>query len=64
MSAKSAIKTVTTKVVSAKTKEEAADNLKTATALCQKAAKKNVLHKNTASRKVSRLAKKVNKMGV
>ncbi len=37
----------------------AADSFKTATSLLHKAAKKGVIHQNTASRKISRLSKLV-----
>lgn len=60
---KSAVKTAIKKVdaaVAAKDKEAAAAALLNATSAIDKAAKKGVYHKNTASRKVSRLAKAVN----
>ncbi len=60
---KSGIKTATKKVlaaVDAADKELAAKELLNATSVIDKAAKKGVLHKNTASRKVSRLANAVN----
>lgn len=62
---KSSIKTASRKVTDgAKTgaKEETTTLLTKATSLIDKAAKKGVLHKNTAARKKSRLAKRVNKM--
>ena len=61
---KSAIKTVSRKVIESAQagKEEASTVLTKATSLIDKAAKKGVLHKNTAARKKSRLAKRVNKM--
>ncbi len=40
----------------------AAEDLKKAMSALDKAAKKNVIHKNTASRKKSRLAKALNKL--
>ena len=40
--------------------ENAVDQLNTAKSAIDKAAKKGVLHKKTASRKISRLAKQVN----
>lgn len=62
-SIKTGIKTATKKVlaaVEAADKELAAKELLNATSVIDKAAKKGVLHKNTASRKVSRLANAVN----
>lgn len=46
--------------ISAKTKEDAAENLKLAVSVIEKTASKGVIHKNTASRKISRLARRVN----
>lgn len=60
---KSAVKTAIKKVdaaVAAKDKEAASAALLAATSAIDKATKKGVYHKNTASRKVSRLAKAVN----
>ena len=65
-SIKSAVKTATKKVlvaVEASDRELAAKELLNATSVIDKAAKKGVLHKNTASRKVSRLATAVNRIG-
>lgn len=62
---KSGVKTSVKKVtaaIAANDKETAKAALVAATATIDKAAKKGVLHKNTASRKVSRLAQAVNKM--
>ena len=62
---KSAVKTEVKKVrtaIEAGNKEEAAKALLAATATIDKAESKGVLKKNTASRKVSRLALAVNKM--
>lgn len=62
---KSGVKTSVKKVtaaIAANDKEAASAALVAATATIDKAAKKGVLHKNTASRKVSRLAQAVNKM--
>lgn len=62
---KSGVKTSVKKVtaaIAANDKEAANAALVAATATIDKAAKKGVLHKNTASRKVSRLAQAVNKM--
>ena len=62
-SIKSAVKTAVKKVdaaVAAKDKEAASAALLAATSTIDKATSKGVYHKNTASRKVSRLAKAVN----
>ena len=62
---KSGVKTSVKKVtaaIDAKDKEAAKAALLAATATSDKAASKGVFHKNTASRKVSRLAQAVNKM--
>lgn len=64
-SIKSATKTAIKKVyaaIEAKDKEAAKAALLAATSTIDKAAKKGVYHKNTASRKVSRLNLAVNKM--
>ena len=60
---KSSVKTAIKKVeaaVRAADKDAAAKELLNATSIIDKAAKKGVLHKNNASRKVARLAKMVN----
>ena len=60
---KSSVKTAIKKVeaaVKAADKDAAAKELLNATSIIDKAAKKGVLHKNNASRKVARLAKMVN----
>lgn len=60
---KSELKTATKKVGEAATAgntEDAAKNLKEVTVLLDKAVTKNVLHRNNASRKISRLTKAVN----
>lgn len=60
---KSAVRTASHKVATlaeAGKKDEAAAALKVATGLIDKAAHKNVIHKNSAARKKSNLAKKVN----
>ena len=60
---KSGVKTAVKKVeaaVAAGDKENAQKELLNATSLIDKAEKKGVFHKNTASNKVSRLAKLVN----
>jgi small subunit ribosomal protein S20 len=62
---KSAVKTEIKKVrtaIEAGNKEEAAKALLAATSAIDKAESKGVFKKNTASRKVSRLAQAVNKM--
>lgn len=62
---KSGVKTAVKKVnaaIAANDKEAAKTALNAATVTISKAASKGVLHKNTASRKVSRLALAVNKM--
>jgi small subunit ribosomal protein S20 len=62
---KSGVKTAVKKVsaaIEANDKDAAAKALVAATATIDKAATKGVYHKNTASRKVSRLAQAVNKM--
>ena len=46
--------------VSEKSKESALTKLDTAKSIIDKAAKKSVIHKKTASRKISRLSKNVN----
>lgn len=62
---KSGVKTAVKKVIAAieaKDKDAAAKALVAATSTIDKAAQKGVYHKNTASRKVARLAQAVNKM--
>lgn len=58
---KTAVKKVTA-AIEANDKDAAAKALVAATSTIDKAATKGVYHKNTASRKVSRLAQAVNKM--
>lgn len=58
---KSAVKSVK-KALTAGTKDTAVEGLKLAMATLDKAAKKGVIHKNTASRKKSRLAKAIAKL--
>jgi small subunit ribosomal protein S20 len=58
---KTAVK-VTKQAVTAGDSNSAVENLKKAMSAIDKAVKKNVLHKNTASRKKSRLAKSINKL--
>ncbi len=62
---KSGVKTAVKKVyaaIDANDKDAAAAALVNATATIDKATSKGIYHKNTASRKVARLAKSVNKM--
>ena len=62
---KSGVKTAVKKVyaaIDANDKDAAVEALKSATTTIDKATSKGVYHKATASRKVSRLAKAVNKM--
>jgi len=61
-SARSAMKTAVKKVLSAKTEkaENTGELLCSAQSIISKAAKKGIIHKNTAARKISRLAKDVN----
>ena len=64
-SIKSGVKTAIKKVtvaIEANDKDAAAKALTAATAAIDKATTKGVYHKNTASRKVARLAQAVNKM--
>ncbi|MBQ9245652.1 30S ribosomal protein S20 [bacterium] len=64
---KSSIKTAVKKVIvlaQAKEKDQAAINaaLSQAYQLCDKAASKGIIHKNTAARKKSRLTRAINKL--
>ena len=64
--AKSAVRTIVKKVrvaLQAKDKTQAASSLKDAIVALDKAGTKGVLHKKTASRRISRLAKAVHKLG-
>lgn len=64
-STKSKIKTLVKKVdaaVAAGNKAEAEEALKVVTSELSKAASKGIIHKNTASRKISRLSLAVNKI--
>lgn len=58
---KTKIKTLTKKVVSAETPEAVQKELNAAVSTIDKAAKKGVIHKRAAARRVSRLAKKANR---
>ena len=63
VAAKSALKTKVKSVIAgveSKDKENAAKALKTAVPALSKAAAKGLIHKKNASRKISRLTKKVN----
>lgn len=46
--------------IGSKSKEDAATELKQAVSVIEKTAAKGVIHRNTASRKISRLTKRVN----
>lgn len=59
---RSKMKTFIKKVRSAKSKEEALQNLNAAYSVIDKLAKKGIIHKNNAARKKARLAKFVNKL--
>ena len=64
-SVKSRVKTIVKKVeasIAAGDKAAAEENLKVAISEISKAAKKGIFHKNTASRKVARLTKAVDRM--
>ena len=58
---KAAVKNTRTLIASA-AKADATESLKKAMSALDKAVKKNVLHKNTASRRKSRLAKAIAKL--
>lgn len=59
---KAKIRTAVKNVLSAKTKESAEKELKTATAVLDKVSTKGVIHKNNAANKKARLSRHVNKM--
>lgn len=59
---KSAVK-ATRNFITAGATKDATESLKKAMSALDKAVKKNVLHKNTASRRKSRLAKAIAKLG-
>lgn len=59
---KAKIRTAVKNVLSAKTKESAEKELKTAAAVLDKVSVKGIIHKNNAANKKSRLARHVNKM--
>ena len=46
--------------ISSKSRESASEELKQAVSVIEKTAAKGVIHKNTASRKISRLTRRVN----
>ncbi len=59
---KSAVKETRGHITAGSTKD-ASESLKKAMSALDKAVKKNVIHKNTASRRKSRLAKAIGKLG-
>ncbi len=64
-SAKASFRNASRKVVTlaqSENKEAAQTTFATASSLIDKAARKGIIHKNTAARKKSRLAKKINAM--
>ncbi len=46
--------------IASKSKENAADQLKQAVSIIEKTASEGVIHRNTASRKISRLTRRIN----
>ncbi len=56
---KSAIRTLEESIAS-KSKETAVEELKQTVSVIEKTAAKGVIHRNTASRKISRLARRIN----
>ena len=60
---KTAIKAVR-KAISENSVEEARERLNDAISIIQKTASKGIIHKNTASRKISRLTRQVNHLSV
>ncbi|MGE3770081.1 MAG: 30S ribosomal protein S20 [Bdellovibrionales bacterium] len=62
-SRKAALRTASKKVETATDKKTATTALKTADKLVQRAAKRGILHKNTAARRQSKLARTANKAG-
>jgi small subunit ribosomal protein S20 len=63
-SVKSAVKTAARKINNQTPATEIQPLLSKAASLIDKAAKRGILHKNTAARKKSRLAKRANKLAV
>lgn len=61
-SSRSTLKTAAKKVLTSKTKEEALKNLRAAISLLAKAGQKKLIHKKSASRKISRLTQRINKL--
>ena len=59
---KSRMRTEIKKVLASTSKEEASKNLTVAFSVIDKMAKKNIIHKNNASRKKARLSRFVNKI--
>lgn len=60
-SVKTALKKVTSSLAEGASKQEVDANFSHAVSQLHQAAKKNVIHKRTAARKISRFAKKINK---
>jgi small subunit ribosomal protein S20 len=58
---KKAVKAVRT-TVAGQSEEQTIENLRKATSVIQKSTSKGVIHKNKAARKISRLARQVNRM--
>ena len=56
---KNAIRTLEESIAS-KSRETAAEQLKQAVSIIEKTASKGVIHRNTASRKISRLTRRIN----
>ncbi len=56
---KSAIRTLE-EAIASKSKETAAEELKQTVSIIEKTAAKGVIHRNTASRKISRLTRRIN----
>lgn len=61
---RSTVRSAQKKVHQAKSKDEALANLVMATSLLDKASSKGIIHRKTAARKKSRLAKMINTMEV
>ena len=61
-SVRSAMKTAIKKVMTASSREEAAEALRRATSIIDRTASKGVIHRNAAARYKSRLAKLVERM--
>ncbi len=63
-SARSAMKTAIKKVLAASSREEALEALRRATSIIDRTASKGIIHRNTAARYKSRLARFVERMGM